>query len=153
MVAFLRKSIFKIFRKTAAIFSILKILIFFSGHLIELKIPHHMKGKPTEYVYLLKNCIILENILAVFYEIVRSSSRAHHSWKKKFQPNGETRVPSFWVQKNSFMPKYSDNLMQTSLHDLKWNQSLYVKPISQSVEPPKLAVFTHFDYTKNFSWI
>ena len=64
-MAFSRKSIFKIFRKTAAIFSILKILIFFSNHSTELKIPHHMKVKPTEYVYLVKNCIILENILAV----------------------------------------------------------------------------------------
>ena len=58
-VAFSRKSIFKIFRKTAAIFSILKILIFFSDHSIELKIPHHTKGKRTEYLYLVKNCIIL----------------------------------------------------------------------------------------------
>ena len=64
-VAFLKKSIFKIFRKTAAIFSIFKILIFFSDS-IELKIPHHMKGKPTECVYLVKNCIILEKILAFF---------------------------------------------------------------------------------------
>ena len=67
--AFSRKSIFKIFRKTAAIFSILKILIFFSDYSIELKISHHMKEKPTEYVYLVKNCIILKNVLAVFMKL------------------------------------------------------------------------------------
>ena len=44
-VALSKKSIFKIFRKTAAILSMLKILIFFSDHSIELKIPHHMKRK------------------------------------------------------------------------------------------------------------
>ena len=39
---------------------ILKILIFFFDHSIELKIPHHMKEKSTGYVYLVKNCIILK---------------------------------------------------------------------------------------------
>ena len=68
-LAFSRKSIFNIFRKTAAIFSILNILIFFSDHSIELKIPHHMNGKPTEYVCLVKNCIIFENISAVFMKL------------------------------------------------------------------------------------
>ena len=28
-----------------------------------------MKGKPTEYVYLVKNCIILKNILAVLMKL------------------------------------------------------------------------------------
>ena len=56
-LSFSRKSIFKIFGKTAAIFSILKIFIFFSDHSIDLKISHHMKEKPTEYVDLVKNCI------------------------------------------------------------------------------------------------
>ena len=68
-MAFSRKYIFKIFRKTAAIFSILKILIFFLEHSIEIKIPHDMKRKPTEYVYLVKNRIILENILAIFMKL------------------------------------------------------------------------------------
>ena len=68
-MALSRKSIFKIFRKTAAIFSILKILIFFSDHSIELKIPHHMKGRTTEYVYLVQKCIIWENILVVFMKL------------------------------------------------------------------------------------
>ena len=36
---------------------------------MELKKYHHMKEKPTEYVYLVKNCIILENILAVFMKL------------------------------------------------------------------------------------
>ena len=33
------------------------------------KISHHMKGKATEYVYLVKNYVILENILAVFMNL------------------------------------------------------------------------------------
>ena len=68
-VAFSRKSIFKSFRKTAAIFSILKFFIFFLDHSIELKIPYHMKGKPTEYVYLIRSCVILENVLTVFIKL------------------------------------------------------------------------------------
>ena len=64
--AFSRKSSFKTFRKTATIFSLLKILIFFLDHSTDLKIPYYVKGKLTEYVYLVKNCIISENILAVF---------------------------------------------------------------------------------------
>ena len=39
-----------------------------------------------------------EKYFGSFYEIVTTaSSTIHHSWKKKFQPNGETRVPLFWV--------------------------------------------------------
>ena len=66
---FFEKIHFQIFRKTAAIFLIMKILIFFSDHSIELKIFQDMKGKPTEHVYLVKNCIILDNILAVFMKL------------------------------------------------------------------------------------
>ena len=51
-VAFSRKSIFKIFKKTAAIFSIFKILNFFSDHSIELKIPHYMKKKNQPNIYI-----------------------------------------------------------------------------------------------------
>ena len=80
-VAFSRKSIFKIFRNTTAIFSILKILVFFSDHSIELKIPHHMKEKPTKYAYLVKKKKLhhFGKYFGSFYEIVRLSSTAHHS--------------------------------------------------------------------------
>ena len=60
---------FQNFQKNHRHFLNFRILTFFSDHSIELKIPHHIKGKPTEYVYLVKNCIILENISAVFMKL------------------------------------------------------------------------------------
>ena len=67
-VAFSRKCIFKIFRKTAAIFSTSKILMFFSDHWTELKIP--IFGKKLHH---------FEKYFGSFYEIVRLSGTAYHS--------------------------------------------------------------------------
>ena len=61
---------FQNFQKNRGHFLNFEILIFFSDHSIELKISHHIKEKPTEYAYLVKNWYILKNILAVFMKVI-----------------------------------------------------------------------------------